>query len=75
MVRYELDEQTEELLCEVVDFYSRLSPIELVKLSHVQGGPWDAVWNHDGPVNPGMKIDNEKLAAYYARVKTPFPVQ
>jgi uncharacterized phage-associated protein len=75
VVPYAFDQRTGALLREVVDFYSRLSGAELVKLSHVRGGPWDTVWNHEGRINPGMKIDNATIAAYYAKVRAPFSVQ
>jgi uncharacterized phage-associated protein len=75
VVAYEFDKQTEALLIEVVDFYSRLSVGELVNLSHARGGPWDEVWNYQGQVNPGMKIDNALIARFYAKVNAPFTVQ
>ena len=75
VVPYAFDKQTEELLTEVVDFYSRLSAADLVRLSHVKGGPWDTVWNHEGRVNPGMKIDNAVISAYYAKARAPFSIQ
>lgn len=75
VVPYTFDRQTEQLLTEVVDFYSRLSAAELVRLSHVSGGPWDTVWNHEGRINPGMKIANVAISAFYAKVRAPFSVQ
>ena len=75
VVGYVFERQTEALLTNVVDFYSRLSASELVRLSHVRGGPWDTVWNHEGRINPGMKIDNAVIAAYYAKVRSPFSIQ
>ncbi|QMW22006.1 Panacea domain-containing protein [Sandaracinobacteroides saxicola] len=33
-----------------------LSAARLRSLSHLPGSAWDMVWNHDGPVNPGMEI-------------------
>jgi uncharacterized phage-associated protein len=75
VVSYSFDEETEALLTEVVDFYSRLSAGELVKLSHVKGGPWDTAWNHEGRINPGMKIENAAIATYYVKVRAPFSVQ
>jgi len=67
----EFDQQTTELLKEAVDFYSPMSPFYLVELSHVEGGPWDKVWNNGGKVNPGMQIDNKAIAEYYAAVERP----
>lgn len=75
IVQYEFDADTRELLTRVVDFYSRLSASDLRNLSHAKGGPWDLVWNHRGPVNPGMKIGNESIKAYYSKASPEFAVQ
>lgn len=72
VVSYLLDEEVEENLNLVVDFYSRLKSGTLVAFSHVAGGPWDEVWNHDGVVNPGMKISDERIAEYYRSRTPPF---
>lgn len=74
-VVYDFDPDTDELLRKVVNFYSRLSASELVNLSHVEGGPWHRVWNHGGAVNPGMKIANAAIAAFYERARAPFSIQ
>lgn len=74
-VRYEFDEETTALQKKVVDFYSQLNGGNLVALSHVKGGPWYEVWNHQGGVNPGMKISDEAIAEYYSKVKSPFTIQ
>jgi uncharacterized phage-associated protein len=74
-VEYRLDGETEELLRRVVDFYSLLNPADLVQMTHAKGGPWDTVWNHQGRVMPGMKIDNTNIVEYYCRVNPPFMVQ
>jgi uncharacterized phage-associated protein len=67
LVAYEFDDTTNELLEQVVEFYSRLSAYELVALTHVKGGPWDVVWHHGGRVNPGMKIDNGEIIRFYSK--------
>jgi uncharacterized phage-associated protein len=70
-VAYGFDEETQNLLNNVVEFYSRLDPRYLVYLSHEKNGPWDKVWNHDGEVNPGMVINNEEISLYYSKVRSP----
>jgi uncharacterized phage-associated protein len=75
IVKYTLDNETEELLSRVVDFYSLLTPADLVQMSHAEGGPWDKAWNHRGRVNPGMKIDNAAIVKFYCKVNFPFVVQ
>lgn len=75
IIEYKLDAATTNLLNRVADFYSRMRASDLVSLSHVVGGPWDQVWNHKGTINPGMKIEDEKIASFYSRMPRPFPVQ
>lgn len=72
VVGYALDEQTSELLKRVISYYGELSAGALVDLSHEEGGPWDAVWRHEGAINPGMKIDDELIRGYYSKVPAPF---
>lgn len=61
-----------ELVRKVVAFYGALRPGTLVELSHAQDGPWAAVWNHEGEINPGMRIESEEVKAYFHRVTAPF---
>lgn len=75
IVEYHFDEETESLLKETIEFYSRLSAGSLVDLSHAEGGPWHSVWNHAGSVNPGMKIDDQSILEFYSRVAPPFTIQ
>jgi uncharacterized phage-associated protein len=75
IIEYKLDAATTDLLNRVADFYSRMRASDLVSLSHVTGGPWDQVWNHEGTINPGMKIEDEKITSFYSRMPRPFPVQ
>jgi uncharacterized phage-associated protein len=75
IVPYRFDGDTKEFLEQVVDFYSRISPGDLVRLSHAKGGPWDKAWNHDGPVNPGMKISDADIVTFYSKARLPFTVQ
>ncbi|MBP2293006.1 Panacea domain-containing protein [Azospirillum rugosum] len=75
IVRYAFDRDTEELLKQTVDFYSRLRAGDLVELSHAKGSPWDEVWNHQGSVNPGMKIGDDRIIAYYSKVPSPYSIQ
>ena len=75
VVEYRFDPETDQLLREVVDFYSRLTAGDLVKLSHSKDGPWYNVWHHRGAVNPGMRIDDTEIAAFYSKAPPPFPIQ
>lgn len=75
VVNYDFDTETTALLECIVDFYSRLRAADLVELSHVKGGPWDQSWNHNGTINPGMKIDDGIIQEYYSKMKPPYLLQ
>lgn len=75
IVKYAFEPETDQLLGRIVDFYSRLSAGHLVDLSHAKGSPWDEAWNHQGSVNPGMKIGDDRIIAYYSRVPAPYSIQ
>ncbi len=66
-VPYTFDQETEELLNRVVDFYGRLPAGTLVVLTHALDGPWHKIWHHGGSINPGMKIENRIIELFYAR--------
>lgn len=71
-VKYELDDETRDFLRKIIFFYSQLRPGTLVELSHAEGGPWHAVWNHTSGVNPGMTISNEEISKFYIKSIAPF---
>jgi uncharacterized phage-associated protein len=75
IVGYDFTPETDSLLLRITGFYSRLRAGDLVELSHAKGGPWHAVWNHGGAVNPGMKIDDAKIAEFYSKAACPFSIQ
>jgi uncharacterized phage-associated protein len=75
VVEYKFDPDTDRLLREIVDFYSRLSAGDLVNLSHAKGGPWHTVWHHRGAINPGMKIDDTEITNFYSKAPSPFFIQ
>jgi uncharacterized phage-associated protein len=58
--------ELEQFLKKVLNFYTRLSASQLVNLSHVQNGPWDKAWHHDGKTNPGMRISNRDIKKFYS---------
>jgi uncharacterized phage-associated protein len=71
-VAYRFDTEEQDFLERVIDFYSCIRPGTLVELSHTAGGPWEVVWNHGEDVNPGMKIENEKISEFFSRRNPPF---
>jgi uncharacterized phage-associated protein len=60
-----LDERDASFIEPLIENYLRLSTFKLVELSHAAGGPWDQVYNHDGDSNPGMRISDELIRAYF----------
>lgn len=75
IVQYDFDEETDFLLSNITDFYTRLRVSDLVELSHAKGGPWYSVWFHGGKVNPGMQIDDQEIIRFYSKAVRPFPIQ
>lgn len=64
-----------EFLRKVIGFYGKLTASQLVEISHAEGGPWDKVWNHDGKINPGMRIENADIRSYYSTLPRAAKVQ
>lgn len=60
-----LDERDASFIEPLIENYIRLSTFKLVELSHTSGGPWDQVYNHEGDSNPGMRISDELIRAYF----------
>jgi uncharacterized phage-associated protein len=50
----------------LIDRYIRFSAAQLRAISHRDGGPWHAVWGHNGKSNPGMKISNQLILDHYS---------
>ena len=71
IVAYDFDSETDLLLNQIVEFYSRLRAGDLVELSHAEGGPWYSVWHHGGFVNAGMKIEDTKMIEFYSKATRP----
>lgn len=53
-----------EFLSAEVQRLTKLSASNLVQMSHVKGGPWDIVWNHEKSTSPSMKISDEIILAW-----------
>ena len=53
-------------LKEVISGYLEMSTGYLVRLSHLEDGPWYHAWNHEGRVNPGMEISNEAILQHFS---------
>ena len=49
----------------LVDRYAAMSAAALRAQSHVEGGPWDLVWNHEAEVNASMRITDDIILNWY----------
>jgi uncharacterized phage-associated protein len=70
MDRESLSRQELNLLTQTALQTLPLSAAKLRQLSHVAGGPWDRVWNHDKTVNTGMQITDEIILEYSRDVRS-----
>lgn len=75
VVPYAFAADIETKLREVVSFYGRMRAGDLVEMSHIEGGPWHRVWNHEGRSNPGMQIEDSSIAEFYSKAHHPSSVQ
>lgn len=66
VAEYQFNKETESFLNHIVEIYGDVPASQLVKLSHVKGGPWEQVWNHAGKTNPGMRINDEDIINFYS---------
>lgn len=48
--------------------YFRMSAYLLVDQSHIEGGPWDRVWNHIEQTSPTMRISDELIRDWHKKV-------
>ena len=63
----DFEEHTWNKLKQWSDIYLKLSPFQLVELSHIPNGAWDQVYHHTGKSNPGMHISNEIIVSTFRR--------
>lgn len=54
-------------LKELAKKYVSMKPSALVAQSHIDGGPWDQSWNHEGEANASMRISDELIKSWYGR--------
>lgn len=66
VVRWDLPPDEEDFLREVITSYLEMGAGYLVRLSHLEDGPWHQAWNHEGRVNPGMEISNDSILRHFS---------
>jgi len=66
VIRSEFDPETAKFLLNVFDAYSRYRPGQLRQITHLPDGPWKQVWEDARKrPQPGMKISNDSIKAYF----------
>lgn len=66
VAKWSLAHDEEAFLRQLIDSYLKMSAGYLVRLSHLEDGPWDQAWNYEGRVNPGMEISNDSIVKYFS---------
>jgi len=64
---WNFSQEEEEFLTELVKKYVALSASALRSSSHIEDGPWDQAWNHEGRANASMRISNQSIKDWYGR--------
>jgi len=65
--RWGFPEKEEKFLADLVKRYVVLSASTLRSHSHVEDGPWDQAWNHEGRANASMRISDQSIKDWYGR--------
>ena len=68
-VSYQLAQEEISYLADVCSKYVGMTASALRTLSHIEGGPWDLVWNHDTNTKASMRITDEAILAWYKDAK------
>jgi uncharacterized phage-associated protein len=67
-----LEAETSKLLANIFDYYSNFHPYRLSDLTHVNGSPWDDVWNEaTRRAVPGMVIAHDSIRDWFQRNPQP----
>lgn len=67
IARCDFTPKEECFLADLVKKYISMKPGVLVAQSHIEGGPWDKVWNHHSKSNASMRISDELIENWYGR--------
>jgi uncharacterized phage-associated protein len=64
----DIQEDTLRLMRNVFDYYSQFDAFRLSKLTHIEGSPWDQVWNAaTRRAVPGMVISDASIRDWFQR--------
>jgi uncharacterized phage-associated protein len=64
------DGEVKALLSRVWEVYGRFTAIQLSKMTHEPGSPWDVTWRRCGG-RKGTDIPNDEIKAYFLALETP----
>lgn len=64
-----VDPVTAHFLDDVSSKYTCLTASAIRALSHISGGPWDRVWNHESHSHATMRISDESILDWYRSAK------
>ena len=66
VAEYAFSADVMDLLKQTTETYSKLTPFQLVELTHAANGPWEQVWHHNKKINAGMRIADELILSFYS---------
>ncbi len=70
--REPIKEEQAEFLRQIFDAYGHVDAFDLSNSTHVEGSPWDVVWNApNGAINVGMKIHNDEIRKWFSGKRAP----
>lgn len=67
-----INEEQADFLRQIFDAYCNVDAFDLSAATHVEGSPWDEIWNApDGAIHVGMKISNDKIREWFSSKRAP----
>ena len=63
-----MDEDAKKCLTWVIENYGRFNSLELIRITHKPGTPWNQIWNKDGYSGRFAKIPNALIEQHYQNV-------
>lgn len=61
-----IDKSHTDLIDLILEKYARFTANQLVRMSHVEDGPWEQVWKQaEDAIYPGMKIPDELIYRHF----------
>lgn len=71
-VREPFSAEDAAFLTQIFDAYCHVDAFDLSAATHVEGSPWDKIWNApNGTINLAMKISNDEIRKWFLGKQTP----